>query len=168
MKNLVARTLATALVLLASFAAASAHAKPAKAAAAPQTNQAGQAGDLEKLRQDFIKTAEDYRASLQELATSYEGDLRKAKEKQETLKGLYADGLISRVEFEGSEKAIAAAQAKVDDVRRQIAQADETIAAARKPVEALAAPAALTARADPAWTTRSARIDGLIRTSARR
>src|SRR5919197_2071050 len=159
MKNLVARTLATALVLLASCAAASAQAKPAKAAAAPQTKQ--QDGDLQTLRQDFIKAAEEYRASLQELATSYEGDLRKAKGQQETLKGLYADGLISRVEFEGSGKAVVAAQAKVDDVRRQIAQADETIAAARKPFEAVAAPDALTARAEPAWPTGSVRIDRL-------
>jgi soluble lytic murein transglycosylase-like protein len=166
MKNLVPRTLATTLLLLASFAAASAQARPARAAAAPQTKQ--QAGDLETLRQDFIKAAEEYRASLQELAKSYEGDLRKAKEQQETLKGLYADGLISRVEFESSDKAAAAAQAKLDDVRKQIAQADETIAAARKPVEAVATAATLTARAEPAWTTGSARIDGLIRTSARR
>jgi soluble lytic murein transglycosylase-like protein len=94
--------------------------------------------------------------------------LQKAKEQQETLKGLYADGLISRVEFEASGKGIAEAQAKVDDVRKQIAQADETIAAAHKPAEAVATSATLTARAEPAWTTGSARIDGLIRTSARR
>src|SRR5207237_6889591 len=131
MKNLVPRTLAAALFLLTSFVAASAQAKPAKAAAAPQAKQAGQAGELQTLRQDFIKTAEEYRASLQELATSYEGDLQRAKEQQGTLKGLYTDGLISRVEFEANEKAVAAAQAKVDDVRKQIAQADETIAAAR-------------------------------------
>jgi soluble lytic murein transglycosylase-like protein len=168
MKKLVARTIATTLAVLAFCAAASAQAKPAKADAAPQTKQAGQAGDLQALRQNIIQAAEEYRASLQGLATSYEGDLRKAKERQETLKGLYADGVITRVEFEGGSKEVAAAQAKVDDVREQIAQAEETIAAARKPVEALAAPATMTARAEPAWTTGSARIDGLIRASARR
>src|SRR5205085_10124821 len=124
--------------------------------------------ELQTLRQDFIKTAEEYRASLQELATSYEGDLQRAKEQQGTLKGLYTDGLISRVEFEANEKAVAAAQAKVDDVRKQIAQADETIAAARKPVEPVATSDTLTARAEPAWTTGSAKIDGLIRLSAGR
>ena len=165
MNNLVARTVATALVLLASCAAAAAQSRPAKAAA-PQTKQ--QASDLQTLRQGFIRAAEEYRASLQELATSYEGDLRKTKEQQETLKGLYADGLISRVEFEGSGKAMAAAQAKIDDVRKQIAQADETIAAARNPDEPVATAETLTARAEPAWTTGSARIDGLIRTSAHR
>ncbi len=81
MKNLIARTLATALVVLASCADA-----------APQTKQAGEAGDLQAFRQNFIQAAEEYRASLRGLATSYEGDLRKAEERQEALKGLYADG----------------------------------------------------------------------------
>ena len=107
MKNFVLRSLFASLLSLASFAAASA-----------QTKQAAQPDDLQKFRQDFIKAAEDYRASLRELATSYERDLQKAKEQQETLKGLYADGLISRVEFESSGKSIVEAQAKVDDVRK--------------------------------------------------
>src|SRR5881397_3150399 len=148
MKNLIPRSLAAALLLLTSVVAASAQAKTPKANnAAAQTTQAGQAGDLQKFRQDFIKAAEDYRASLQELATSYEGDLKKTRERQEQLKGLYTDGLISRVEFEASAKSVADAQAKVDDVRKQLAQADETIAAARRPVEAVATGEAFTARA---------------------
>ena len=163
MKNLVARTFATALAVLTFCGAASAQASHVNAAA-PQTRQ----GDLQAIRQNFIRAADEYRASLQELATSYEGDLRKAEERQETLEGLFADGVITRAEFEAGDKAVAAAQSKVDDVRRQIAQAEETIAAARKPVESLAAPANVTARTEAAWTTGSARIDGLIRASARR
>ncbi|MBV9929187.1 MAG: transglycosylase SLT domain-containing protein [Acidobacteria bacterium] len=153
--------------MLALCATASAQAKPVKVAA-PPTRQAGRAGDLQALRQNFIRSAEEYRVSLRELATSYEGDLHKAEERQEALRGLYTDGVITRVEFEKGGTAVADAQAKVDDVRRQIAQAEETIAAARRPVEALAAPDAVTTRAEPAWTTGSARIDGLIRTSAQR
>jgi soluble lytic murein transglycosylase-like protein len=168
MKNLVTRSLFASLVLLASLAAVNAQTKATKPAAAPQTKQSAPADDLQKFRQEFIKAAEDYRASLQELATSYERDLQKAKEQQETLKGLYADGLISRVEFEGSGKSVAEAQAKLDDVHKQIAQSDETIAAASKPVETLAATDTMTARAEPAWSTGSAKIDGLIRLNARR
>src|SRR5213082_356368 len=93
MKNLVPRILAAALVLLASVAAG-AQTKPAKAAAAPKTTQAAQADDLQQFRQNFIKAAEDYRASLQELAASYEGSLQKAKDQHEKLKGIYTDGLI--------------------------------------------------------------------------
>jgi hypothetical protein len=168
MKNLVPRTIAAALVLLTSFVAASAQVKTMKAAAASPTKQVEQSGDMQKFRQDFIKASEDYRASLQELATSYEGELQKAKEEQDKLKGLYTDGLISRVEFEASEKALADAQAKVNDSRKQLAQADETIAAANKPAEAVVTAETSTARAEPAWTTGNAKLDGLIRLSAKR
>ncbi|MBV8857556.1 MAG: transglycosylase SLT domain-containing protein [Acidobacteria bacterium] len=168
MKNLIARTIATALSVLAFCVAASAQAKPAKATA-PQTKQAGQAGDLQALRQNFIQAAEEYHASLRGLATSYEDNLRKAEERQEALKGLLADGLITRVEFERSSKAVEEAQAKLDDVRKQVAEADQTIAAARKPVEVLAATADVqVVRAEPKWATGNAGIDGLIRASARR
>jgi soluble lytic murein transglycosylase-like protein len=168
MKNLVPRISLAALLLFASSAAVSAQVKAKKQAEAPQTKQAEAASDLQKFRQDFVKAAEDYRASLQELAKSYDADLQKAKDQQDKLKSLYTDGLISRVEYEGSGKAITDAQAKVDDVHKQIAQADETIAAANKPVETFATSDGLTPRADVAWSTGSARIDGLIRLNAKR
>src|SRR5881628_3379286 len=169
MKKLIPLSLAASLLLLTSFVAASAQAKSPKANnTASQATQTEPAGDLQKFRQDFIKAAEDYRASLQELVASYEGDLKKTGERREQLKGLYTDGLISRVEFEASEKSVADAQAKVDDVRKQLAQADETIAAARRPAEAVVTGEAFTARAEPVWTTGSARVDGLIRLNAKR
>src|SRR2546421_1232749 len=127
MKNLVPRILAAALVLLCSVAAG-AQTKHAKTAAAPKTTQAAQADDLQQFRQNFIKAAEDYRASLQLLKTPYENDLQKAKDQQEKLKGLYADGLISHVEFEASATAITDAQAKLDDLQKKLAQAEERIA----------------------------------------
>src|SRR5256885_14811307 len=113
MKNLIPRSLAAALLLLTSFVAASAQAKTPKANnAAAQTTQAG---DLQKFRQDFIKAAEDYRASLQELATSYEGHLKKTRERQGQLKGPYTDGLTSRVESEARQKPAADAPARAAD-----------------------------------------------------
>jgi soluble lytic murein transglycosylase-like protein len=172
MKNLVPRTLVTALFLLSSFVAAGAQVKTraAKTIASPQsekTQQADQTGDLQKFRQDFIKAAEEYRASLQELSASYEASLKKLTDRQEQLKSLYTDGLISRREFEESEQEIADARAKVEDVHKEIAKSDETIAAARKPVELVASPV-FTARAEPAWTTGSTKIDGLIRLNGKR
>ncbi|MDT5295754.1 MAG: hypothetical protein QOJ76_2634 [Acidobacteriota bacterium] len=171
MKKFVPQTLLTVLFLLSCFAAAGAQVKTkaAKKAAAPsQTQQAEPTSDLQKFRQDFINAAEEYRASLQELSASYETSLQKLTEKQEQLKGLYADGLIARRDFEAGEKETADARAKVDDLRKEMLKADETIAAARKPVEPFAAAPMLTAGAEPAWTTRSARIDGLIRLNAKR
>jgi soluble lytic murein transglycosylase-like protein len=173
MKNLVPRSLFAALIVISSFVAAGAQvkSKTAKSAAAPKSQAAQQAtpaDDLQKFRQDFIKAAEEYRASLVELSASYESSLKKLTEKQEQLKGLYTDGLISRKEYEESGTDIAEARAKVEEMRGEIAKADETIAAARRPVETFAAAPAASVNTQIAWTTGSARIDGLIRLNGKR
>lgn len=172
MKKYVPQILASLFVLLASAGVVSAQTKSAKASAkakAEQTQKADPADDLQKFRQDFIKAAEEYRASLVELSASYETSVVKAKEQQTKLEELYRDGLISRVEFEGTGKAVTEAQAKLDEVKKQIAEAEVTIAAARKPVEVLAATVdPMVARAEPRWTTGNAKIDGLIRMNANR
>ena len=166
MKKLVPQILASVLLLVATASAASAHAKSQKA---EQTQKAEPADDLQKFRQDFIKAAEEYRASLKELSVSYETNVTRAAEQRTKLEELYKDGLISRVEFEGTGKAVEEAQAKLDEVRKQIAEADVTIAAARKPVEVLAATAdTMAARVEPKWSTGNARVDGLIRANAKR
>lgn len=171
MKNLVPRILLASLFVFASVTAASAQARSKTAKASPkpaETAQAEPASDLQKFRQDFIKAAEEYRASLVELSGSYESNLKKLTEKQEQLKGLYADGLISRKEYEAGGTDIADARAKVEEMRSEIAKADETLAAARKPVETFAAAPANAARTDVAWTTGSVTIDNLIRLNGNR
>ncbi|HVF66702.1 MAG TPA: transglycosylase SLT domain-containing protein [Pyrinomonadaceae bacterium] len=172
MKKFVPQILASLFVLFASASGVSAQTKTAKASAkakAEQARKAEPADDLQKFRQDFIKAAEEYRASLVELSASYETSVTRAKEQQTKLEELYKDGLISRVEFEGTGKSVEEAQAKLDEVRKQIAEAEVTIAAARKPVEVLAATVdTQMARVEPKWTTGNARVDGLIRMNAKR
>jgi soluble lytic murein transglycosylase-like protein len=123
---------------------------------------------LQKFRQEFIRSAEEYRASLVELSATYEANLKKATEKQEQLKSLYTDGIISRKEYEASGTDIAEARARVEEMRADIAKADETLAAARKPVETFAASPVSLPRTEVAWTTGNARIDGLIRLNGQR
>ena len=173
MKNFVPRSLFAALLIVSSFVAAGAQvkAKPAKAAAPAQSQEtapADPAGDLQKFRQEFIKAAEEYRASLKELSASYESNLQKLSAQHEQLKSLYTDGIIARREYEASEKELADARAKVEEIRLEMAKSDETLAAARRPVEPVASPSVMVARAAPAWTTGSARIDGLIRLNGKR
>jgi soluble lytic murein transglycosylase-like protein len=174
MKKFVPRILASALAVFAMFSVASAQSKTARAAQSKshkseQTQKAEPADDLQKFRQDFIKAAEEYRVSLKELSASYEVSVTKAAEQRTKLEELYKDGLISRVEFEGTGKAVEEAQAKLDEVRKQIAEADETIAAARKPIVPLVnAGEVMVAGVEVRWTTGNARIDGLIRTNAKR
>jgi soluble lytic murein transglycosylase-like protein len=170
MKKRVPQILAASFLLFCSVAASAQTRGAKKPSATPaQAKQASSpSDDLQQFRQNFIKAAEDYRASLQLLATPYQSDLQKAKDQQEKLKSLYADGLISRVEFEASGKAITDAQAKLDDLQKQLTQADETIAAAKKPVEAPVFGDATVAHADIAWSTGSTKVDGLIRLYAKR
>jgi soluble lytic murein transglycosylase-like protein len=170
MKNLVPRILLASLFVFASVTAASAQAKSksAKPAAKAETAAAEPAGDLQKFRQDFIKAAEEYRASLVELSASYESSLKKLTEKQEQLKGLYSDGLISRNEYEAGGTDIADARAKVEEMRAEIVKADETLVAARKPIETYSAAPMTAARTQVAWTTGNVTIDNLIRLNGNR
>jgi soluble lytic murein transglycosylase-like protein len=175
MKKLVPQILASILVVIATVSSASAQAKSAKTAAqsksqkTEQAKSASPADDLQKFRQDFIKAAEEYRASLKELSASYETSVTKATEQRTKLEELYKDGLISRVEFEGTGKAVEEAQAKLDDVRKQIAEADETIAAASRPVAPLVnTNEMMVAGVGVRWTTGNTRVDGLIRMNAKR
>ncbi|HEV7891543.1 MAG TPA: transglycosylase SLT domain-containing protein [Pyrinomonadaceae bacterium] len=172
MKKYVPQIFASLVLLFATATGVGAQTKTAKASAkakSEQTQKAEPTDDLQKFRQDFIKAAEEYRASLNELSASYETSVTKAKEQQTKLEELYKDGLISRVEFEGTGKAVEEAQAKLDEVRKQIAEADVTIAAARKPVQPLVNTSEImVAGVEPKWTTGNARIDGLIRMNAKR
>ena len=179
MKKFVPQILASVLALVATASAVSAQSKTVKTTARVKSEKTqpaqkaetktDPADDLQKFRQDFIKAAEEYRASLTELSTSYEAAAKKAKEQQSKLEELYKDGLISRVEFEGTGKAVTEAQAKLEEVRKQIAEADVTIAEARKPIAPLASTTeVMLAGVEPKWTTGNAKIDGLIRMNAKR
>ena len=168
MKNLVPRILLASLFVFASVTAASAQAKSKSAKTSAASAKADPVGDLQKFRQEFIKAAEEYRASLIELSGTYESNLKKLTEKQETLKGLYTDGLISRKEYEASGTDIADARAKVEEMRAEIAKADETLAAARKPIEPYTAAPTTAPRTDVAWTTGNRTIDNLIRHNGQR
>jgi soluble lytic murein transglycosylase-like protein len=169
MKKLFPRILLVSLFVFASVTAASAQAKSKSAKAAPaKAAQADPASDLQKFRQEFIKSAEEYRASLVELSGTYEANVKKLTEKQEQLKSLYTDGLISRKEYEASGTEIADARAKVEEMRVEIAKADETIAAARKPIETFTFSPEPSVRTDIAWTTGNKSIDNLIRLNGNR
>ena len=118
MKKFVPQFLLVSLFVFASVTAASAQTKSKTAKAVKASaEQADPVSDLQKFRQEFIKAAEEYRASLVELSNTYETNLKKATEKQEQLKSLYTDGLISRKEYEASGTDIADARAKVEEMK---------------------------------------------------
>lgn len=96
--------------------------KPTPAAPTP-------VNELAKLRDDYIKTTNEYKASLEKLIAIYETNVKKAKEKLDQSKKLLDEGLISRVQVEKHEFAVDEAQEKLDGARRQLKEADAQIAA---------------------------------------
>ena len=94
--------------------------------------------------------------SLNNLSTIYKNDVERLEKRQQQSKELYNDGLISRVEFEKSEKELADARAKVEQVTNEIATANRPAAMPEIVAEMVAA-------GDQVWSTGNSRIDGLIR-----
>jgi soluble lytic murein transglycosylase-like protein len=98
----------------------------------------------------------DYKNSLNTLSTLYQTEVQKLEKENAQSKELFTAGIISRVEMEKSDKALADARAKVDDVARQIATANQ-------PAPLNVANALTSAMSDSVWSTGNARVDNLIR-----
>jgi soluble lytic murein transglycosylase-like protein len=100
--------------------------------------------------------ATDYKNSLATLSTLYENEVQRLEKQNNQWKELYNDGLISRVELESSDKALADARAKVEEVAKQIAAVNQPAANPANVMSDLAA-------SDHAWTTGNSRVDSLMR-----
>src|SRR5215217_2247783 len=87
------------------------------------------ATELTKLREEFIKATNEYKASVGKLIPFYESDVKKAEEKLETSKKLLAEGLIPRTQVEENERTLAIAKQKLTETNRQAMNADDQIAA---------------------------------------
>ena len=98
----------------------------------------------------------ELKSSLNDLSSIYQKEVDRLQKQQEQSKSLYNDGLISRVDFEKGEQALADARAKVEQVTREIA-------AANQPVPELSILTDSAALSSAVWSTGNARIDGLIR-----
>lgn len=136
-----------------------------------QTNKLQRVDSMKEFREGFIKTSEDYKASLQKLLTLYESDVKRLTQHSAEWKELYAEGLISRREYETTTGSITEAQVKVDEVRKQIMAVETTIAEARRqprPDEESSAEMNDLSQSAPPWTTGNAKLDALIRQNGAR
>ena len=84
--------------------------------------------ELTKLREEFVKATNEYKASLGKLLPYYESDVKKAEEKLELSKKLLAEGLVPRTQVEENERALALAKEKVAETNRQMTNAESQIA----------------------------------------
>jgi len=96
------------------------------------------------------------KSSLTDLSNLYKNEVERLEKRQQQSQGLFNDGLISRVEFEKSEKELADARAKVEQVTNEIAVANQPA-----PMEQVVAQ--MVAAGNQVWSTGNARVDGLIR-----
>ena len=145
--------LSLGFVVLTLFSAVSANAQqpvasPAAAATSPAAPKASAASEAKS----------ELKTSLGDLSTLYQNEVQRLEKQQQVSKELYDDGLISRLDFEKGEKALADARAKVEDVARQIAVANQPA-----PVLTADIGTAMDSPSNIAWTTGNSRIDGLVR-----
>jgi hypothetical protein len=85
--------------------------------------------ELTKLRDEFVQKTNEYKASLEKLVVYQEAEVKRAEDKVAVSKKLLAEGLIARTQLEENERALAEAQQKVTETRRQMTGADDQIAA---------------------------------------
>lgn len=102
---------------------------PAKTTAAPKQDE------LSQLRDQYVKTTKEYKASLEKLKSLYEESLKKDENKRDQVQKLFAQGLMSQREVEQAEAVVTSARLKVTETETQIAGADTQIAQALVEVE---------------------------------
>lgn len=85
--------------------------------------------ELTKLREEFVRLTNETKAGLEKLIVIYEADVPKAEKKLAESKKLFDEGLVSRVQVEENERALAAARDKVAATRKQMTDADAQVAA---------------------------------------
>jgi len=101
--------------------------------------------------------ATDYKKSLDSLSTLYQNEVQRLEKQNSQSRDLYNQGLISRVDLEKSDKDLADARAKVEEMAKQIAEAN-------KPAPVISvAEAVSNGISNEPWSTGNNRIDGLIR-----
>jgi hypothetical protein len=101
----------------------------------PPKSEPTLADRVKKAKAEVAAAANDYKASLAKLLALQENDVKTASETVEKRKELLAQAIISKKELEESERALSAAQDKVANTKRQMAESDTLIAEATAEAE---------------------------------
>ena len=94
-----------------------------------QTSKPKEVSELTKLRAEFVKATEDYKASLGKLVQIYERNVKNAEERLDLSKKLLSEGLIMSAQVEENERRLAQDREKLAESKRQLENADKQIAA---------------------------------------
>ena len=99
----------------------------------------------------------ELKSSLNGLSTLYQSEVQRLEKRHQESKALYDDGLISRVQLDNDEKALADARAKVEQMAKEIA-------AANQPAPAITPDTvSMSGSSNQTWSTGNGKIDNLIR-----
>lgn len=123
--NLTKTALALLCVLSCLCNVASAQKKKKKS----KPPEPAQVTELSKLRDQYVKATNDYKASLEKLLLIYQDNVKREEEKLATSRKLLDEGLLSKAEVERYEQAVKTEKNKVADIEKQMANADSQIAA---------------------------------------
>jgi hypothetical protein len=96
----------------------------------PRKSEPTLADRAKQAKADVIAASKEFKASLEKLLAFQQDDLKAASALVEKRKELLAQAVISKKELEESERAVASAQDKVADTKRQLGEADNLIAEA--------------------------------------
>jgi hypothetical protein len=113
------------LILITLFVVAMA---PGVALAQKSAPKKAPVGQLSQTRSDLIEATETYKTSAREVLQFQEQDVATATKKLEDLRQLVAEGLVARNELTVSEQQLAAAKARLEATKKQIADSDNLIA----------------------------------------
>ena len=90
--------------------------------------QAKPVNELAQLREEYVNATKVYKASLGKLLAIFERDVAKAEAQLTKDQALFEQGLISKIELNKSESALAAAKNKVAETNQLMSNADTQIA----------------------------------------
>jgi hypothetical protein len=164
------RTAALALTVALSFCVPASQARQksrpsarAKKATAAQSKEPAQpASELTKLREQLMQATKDYKASLEQLITHYEANVKRAEDRLAKTRELYDEGLVSKRALDDEEQAVKTARAEVAKVEGQLKSADVQIAETMVEAEAEEVAAKALAKAKTAQRA----TGGLLTTTA--
>ena len=97
-------------------------------------------------------------ARLTDLSNLYKSEVERLEKRHQQSQQLFNDGLISRVDLEKGEKELSDARAKVEQITKDIATANQPAPALTPEMVS-----ELAAAGNQVWTTGNAKIDNLIR-----
>ena len=95
-----------------------------KSSGSPSDKLKGRVG---KAKDDVIRAANEYKAGLEKLLIFQEADVKSAAEMVEKRKQLLAQSIISDKAVDEGERLLLAAKARVEETKKQMAEADNLI-----------------------------------------